>query len=58
MVISLKSLGAVAAATAASGEVASGASDAVAPASAPSLSTSLRLKPVDVACDMNSLLVQ
>src|SRR2546430_2171932 len=49
---------AVAAATAASGEVASGASDAVAPASAPSLSTSRRLKPVDVSCDMNSLLVQ
>src|SRR5436305_1480079 len=40
------------------GAVPTSASDAVAPASAPSLSTSLRLKPVDVACDMNSLLVQ
>src|SRR5256885_2001882 len=48
----------LAAATADSGEVASGASDAVARTSAPSLSTSRRLKPVDVSCDMNSLLVQ
>ena len=57
-VISLKSLGAVAAAMADSGEVASGARDAVAPASAPSLSTSRRLKPVDVSPNMNSLLIE